>query len=285
MALNISKRNKAIILGTIYSVLSLAVAFSGTIAWFTARRNISVTAGGFSVEAEKGQEVELYFYKGNLNTDTGVYSGYETPAVSSFDEDFIRCDNDGYTSKEYKEGKTFPSDKKNHNTPVDTSRIWPGYSLTYALVFTPYKEAKYGLKLTSFSAKDSDTLIQNTEIPRSLAFAIDRFGYLGTKDDEPVYLTKDASLSLIDQFKSTPENPIKPDSKTPILPPSEEKLPTTEEKVLYFTIFFSDSKDTYYSLAEENDTEYYVKDENGNSNCYEGLTLSVTSFELTINEE
>ena len=56
--------------------------------------------------------------------------------------------------------------------------------------------------------------------------------------------------------------------------------------VVFFTIEFSNAKDTYYTYSsrDNNKNIYYYKDtENGSSNCYQLLSFSVTALSLFAN--
>lgn len=275
-------RKKSIVFGTTYSLLSLAVSFAGTYAWFSARRSVNVYASSFSVTKEKGQEAKLYFYKGNYNSKTKIYSGYsQAQAWTDFDSMFVPVDEDAYKSIRADDGKFYPC--TSINNPLNTSRIWPGYSLTYALVFTPCKKGSFGLDLTSFedtsSSKERYIHLGDSEIRLSLAYAIDRYGRLSGKEDGKDYLLS----SYQDRFNSTLENPIGNNQVTTIVTPVVlDDL--TMEKVLYFTIRFSNDKDTFYS--EEEETGLWVKNPDSltESNCYENLSFKASSFKMTIKE-
>ncbi len=279
-----TKTGKTIALATFYSVFSMVISFSGTYAWFQAKRSVSAYASSFTVTREKGQEAKLYFYRGNYNGKTKVYSGYDKETTwTDFDSMFVPVDEDAYKSIRAEDGELYPS--SDTNNPLNTSRIWPGYSLTYALVFTPYKKGNYGLTLTSFddsSKKESYiSLGEGKTARRSLSYAIDRYGSLSDKESGEAYLSLS---SYQDRFDSVPENPIDPKKATTIVSPVLlDDL--SKEKVLYFTIRFSNDKSTFYSENEK--TGYWEKnpDSPSESNCYENLSFSATSFQMTITEE
>jgi hypothetical protein len=48
--------------------------------------------------------------------------------------------------------------------------------------------------------------------------------------------------------------------------------------VLFFTLEFSDDEDTFYTFNES--TNFYKKDTEGDSNCYENLNINGLVFKL-----
>ena len=91
--------------------------------------------------------------------------------------------------------------------------------------------------------------------------------------------TGDINWEVMDVFDYSETNvPTNPKEKLYVI----DNVPTNETgyyTVVFFTIEFSDSSDTYYRLDKE--TGKFIKDAvYGNSNCYEGLAISSLEFAI-----
>ena len=276
-----------IIGATATAVFSLASVFSATYAWFAS--NTSVTATGMSISAKGPDNIDFHLYylhhfgsgltrkDGNLNTAFNIYSGYySTTANPSF---------------------TYVDPNDSTTDPTNVQQLWPAHQLTYALVVTSGK-------FHNFILDDwAETRINNTNkisanVDVSLSWAINIYGAafeFSTIDENEQTIDEvgivnsgytsyvDPNLALTDVFDYAPiteshtSNPSMPVSIASSESGSE--LTANTIVVIYFSILFDNSASTFYSY-DEND-HFYHQDNNGDSNCYKGLSISRLSFVLS----
>ena len=280
------KTIRLITLNVMFVIFSLASAFTGTMAWFFANKNVETTATTFSIKALDGVQFDLYYLDhfvidqsatkdGNYDSVISAYSGYEIPAANpvfvpiTFENDEVVIDNTV------------------HNlNPMDIEHLWPAHRLTYAIAITEGTLSRF--TLSSWDEERDPAIITQVadeDVEISLSWAINIYGgayYVSstnsvTDDIATGFTSYVNDNTLVDKFTYSQTN-IAPETKAAIriLDSVSGAEEANKRVVLYFTIEFSDDDSTYYTYANP----YYVKDTLGNSNCYQGLSLNDLSFVL-----
>lgn len=300
----ISARLK-IVAATATVIFTLLTVFTSTIAWFSTKTSATVGGGSFTVKPVSGMQYDLYYLDhfdlnpgekdGNFNSEYDIFSGYEVAAGTPVFEP-IRFNDSGEVIDENDQ----VIDNPNLN-PTNISNLWPAHKLTYAIVIEG--ESRFNsFSLDSWVEQTNPNVItkdaQDQDVLISLTWAINMSG-IAYKVDETNEVTDDIATafayykvaSLSDRFgyRQTYNDP----SDEPVLPLGiadsivDQSSGSDFRQILFFSIEFDDSEDTYYKLSydEENDpnhlSPYYVKNIQGNSNCYKGLSLSDLVFKLS----
>lgn len=287
----ISARCK-IVAATATVIFTLLTAFTSTIAWFSTKTSVEVSGGTFTVKNTHGIQYDLYYLDhfvvnesnkdGNFNTVVNLHSGYEVSTANAvfnkinFDEDGNVIDNNQNVVS-------------NDLNPTNISHLWPAHKLTYAIVITSGTLNSFSLESwdeeTDEDVKTKDN--QNNDVLISLSWAINLYGaaYNVTK-------TNDEAADVASGFASNYRSAVLSDTFTysqaspaPLPKPAIEVVDSVSgvssdatRQILYFSIEFDDSSNTYYELDTEDD--YYTKSVDGNSNCYENLILKDLVFTL-----
>lgn len=275
----------SIVFSTSVVIFSLAAAFSGTIAWFNASKTASVSSGSFQVTAGENIQFDLYYLhhfdvdenttkKGNYNPDTNLFSGYEVAYANPV---FMKVnyDNEGHVTDLV--------------DPTNINHLWPAHRVTYAIVVTSGNLGSFSLgSWSEQTSPEVQTKIteESDPINISLSWATNMFGgaYYVTStntvtDDISTGFTsyKNDASAAVDKFPYSQTN-IAPQQKPSITIVNSVTGESGENKrvILYFSVEFSNDSSTFYSYQNP----YYVKDVNGNSNCYESLRLTSLNFKL-----
>lgn len=265
-------------IATSVSIFSLLSCFTGVYAWFSINQSVSVEGASFKVVVPDQLEYELYYLNtfedgegntkyGNWNPTIGYFSGYQVDYADAL-----------FTEVVFDEGEV-----TNDPDPTNIDHLWPAHKLTFAFVITQSNMNK--LSLTSWTESDGTAKTSISQLVR-LSWAIDIYGVAysvldsgnNLNDVNSAYATYYAA-SKTDVFNysetNLAPNPVEPVDIVTSVPTNTENYRT----IVYFTIEFSNNNSTFYSLNES--TGFYVKDSvTGNSNCYEGLSL--TNLEFTI---
>ena len=238
--------------------LTLFTLVSSTLAWFTTMRNVEVTTDGFQVTLPPSQKAELYFLSCNYNQTLGLYSGYEVKNLTDEEKtQFVNVDTDKTSS------------------PTSTSNLWPDSTLTYALVFTPYRTGEFSFNIASWVSPESDTKKVSENKGIRLSWTIGIYTAL-EKHSSDFSEARHCLDSVNDRFSSSDGEEETQNQKLITF----DAKNTTDEIALYFSIRFKDDKNAYYSYDEN--SGFYTKDPNSvlESNCYENLSFTAERFEL-----
>ncbi len=266
-----SKKGFTVIVSACSIFLIIASSISATFAWFTAKRNVDVLASGFEVTLPPHQEASFYYLNANYNTNLNEYSGYEVQKLSD----------------KAKSGYTKIEDATTTQKPTSTQYIWPNHQLTYAIVFAPYKTGNYTFRLNAWSEDVSKTkIVKDKNVGLRLSYAIDMYAQIYDYD-ESFSKSKDflSDSTLQSKFTSTPDQVA--EQKIDFF--SEKIEDTSNAKVIFFTVLFSNASSTFYEkdsssigTDSSSNVEYYVQKNSSTeeSNCYEGLKFNVEKFEL-----
>lgn len=290
---NISKKTRTkikIASATATAIFSLASAFAGTYAWFSNNTQVNVSGASITVKALEGIEFNLYYldyfgikngagYKdGNYDTVARAFAGYELPIANpvfkkiNFDVDGNVIDDPDYDLN-----------------PTSINHLWPAHKLTYAIELTSGTLNFFNLdSWGEITSPDSLTVIDNEDVEIRLSWAIDIYGgayYVTNTGDENVLADISAGFTsyvndntVEDKFLYSETN-IAPAEKPSISVVDSISGDSGDSKrvILYFSVEFSNDSSTYYLY----NSPYYVKDELGNSNCYQNLSLTGLSFKLS----
>lgn len=286
----ISTRLK-IVAATATVIFTLATVFTSTIAWFSTKTSAEVSGATFTVKNVSGLEYDLYYLDhfvvnesnkdGNLNTTFDIHSGYEVGYSNAVFNKINFDDNGNVIDDE----DNIVSDDLN---PTNISHLWPAHKLTYAIVIKNGGISRFSLQSwdeeTDEDAKTKDN--QDNDVLISLSWAINLYGaaynIAKTNDVAADVATGYASYSgatLSDTFNYSQASPAPaPKPAINVINSVSGESSDATRQILYFSIEFDDSSDTYYEL-DENDS-YYTKSVYGNSNCYENLILKDLVFML-----
>lgn len=246
------------------SLLSLSSGITGTLAWFTANRKVSVEAGSFEVTTPEGQDADLYYHTLNYNQTLKKYAGFEKASLT---DDNYSC---------FKK----VTDSNTDSSPTNTSYLWPNFQLSYALVFKPIRTGTYTFKLKSWKSEESKDKLVEEGKGIKLSWAIKMYAYADKVEDD-----KNLFSSAESYFKSTNTDDFfkdKDDETKEQSGQTYEVSDTSKFVVVYFSIEFSNDSSTYY---EKNETDVYWCQKNDSSTqsmCYENLTFNVQKFVLDI---
>ena len=273
----------AIVVATAVTIFTLFSCFTGVYAWFSANQSVSVSGMSFSVVVPDSLEYELYYLRsftdtesvtrnGNYNSTTSVFSGYQTDYE---DATFYKVNfSDGAVSD-------VPD-------PTNISHLWPAHKLTFAFVITSSSMNK--LSLTDWS-ETTGTATTSDDNLVCLSWAIDVYGkaYSVLKSgDNPSDTLADVATGYEDYFEENSLVDVFDYSEDDPAPSPREELDIVStvpanasgyRTIVYFTIEFSNASTTFYRL-NEGTGKYDYDPVTGNSNCYEGLSL--TNLEFTI---
>lgn len=269
------------------AVFSLASAFAGTYAWFAANSNVSASNMQITIKAPDEIKFELYYldyfgvknessYKdGNYDTTINQFAGYE-----------VAASNPVFTKIEYDNEGNVLDDSEHDSNPTSINHLWPAHKLTYAIVITNGSLKEF--ILDSWGENTNPNIKVDADTNVSLSWAINIYGGAYSVSDSGNIINDLATGfssynghvldgTITDKFGYS-ENQPAPSVKTPINVVDSVYGSNSEQShvILYFSIEFSDDEETYYSF----ENPYYVKDEDGNSNCYEKLSLTSLSFKL-----
>ena len=287
----ISTRLK-IVAATATVIFTLATVFTSTIAWFSTKTSVEVSGGTFTVQNVSGLEYDLYYLDhfvvnesnkdGNFNTTCNIHSGYEVAASNpvfykvNFDDDGHVIDNEQNIVSEELD-------------PTNISHLWPAHKLTYAIVIKNGSVGRFSLQSwdeeTDEDTKTKDNL--DNDVLISLSWAINLYGasYSITKTndvaaDVATGFATYTGATLSDTFNYSQASPAPlPRQAINVINNASGESGELTRQILYFSIEFDDSSDTYYEL-DTNDS-YYTKSVYGNSNCYENLILKDLVFMLS----
>ena len=262
------------------AVFTLFSAFTATYAWFASNSSVTATGMQISVMTPPDVNFELFYLSsftdgnsdtqdGNLNTTTNINSGYE---VDYQNATFTEIDMDNLPTP----------------NPTDIQHLWPAHKLTFAVTIDSGEANKLSLTDWTETAGTVGTPKVSAEQYVRLSWAIDIYGaaYSVTAtnskatDIATAYRTSYFGAAKTDVFNYSQSN-LAPTSDKPELDVvgSIPSISAGNRVIVFFTVEFSNASSTYYRY--DTATDYYVLDSvNGNSNCYESLSLTGLSFAI-----
>lgn len=262
------------------AVFTLFSAFTATYAWFASNSSVTATGMQISVMTPPDVNFELFYLSsftdsnsdtqdGNLNTTTNINSGYE---VEYQNATFTEIDMDNLPTP----------------NPTDIQHLWPAHKLTFAVTIDSGEASKLSLTDWTETAGTVGTPKVSAEQYVRLSWAIDIYGaaYSVTAtnskatDIATAYRTSYFGAAKTDVFNYSQSN-LAPTSDKPELDVvgSIPSISAGNRVIVFFTVEFSNASSTYYRY--DTATDYYVLDSaNGNSNCYESLSLTGLSFAI-----
>lgn len=260
------KSSYTIVTSLLLSVSILLVAVTGTMAWFTSNRKVSVEAGSFEVTVPDGQDAELYYHSLNYNSTLKAYSGFEKSSLN----------NENYKKFSLVDGSNTPS-------PTTTQYLWPNFQLTYAFVFTPKRTGNYSFSIKSWSSEESKDKFVSDGKGIRLSWAIRMYAYIC--EDDTTF--SKAETYFTDYQKKSFFSSLATDTSDTMIQGRTSDLSytvndTSKSVVVYFSVEFSNDSSTYY---EKNETTAFWSQSNtasSQSACYENLTFKAEKFEVDI---
>lgn len=304
----ISARLK-IVSATATVIFTLATAFTSTIAWFSTKTSVEVSGGSFTVQATGGIDYELYYLDhfvdnqankpGNYSSVIDSYCGYQVASGTPV-----------FYLAEYDDDGVFVGVKDNSDNyvvgagnPTDISNLWPAHKLTYALVIETGTLKGFSLEdwdettnenvITVVEEVENEQVVER-EVEISLSWAINLYGaaYNDINKTNDVYAdvangfaAKQTYINALTDIFGYNQDLRADDPRDPtVFFDSAAPAIDNKRQIIYFSIEFDNDEETYYSIDEDYEDATktcYVKDEEGNSNCYENLHLMDLVFKLS----
>ena len=297
MKLELNKfKLKQVLLSAFVLLISFGAAATATFAWFTVNRNANLGNSNISID----QSIETYklkYYEGNYTTEDGErkYTGYQDYGKIS------SC-----TYSDFKEMSDDAPELWNIRDMFPDTRYTFAFELTISsgsqisragLAITEYKSTN-----TTATSNPADALTMYKVNPNNteevlggiyLSEAINIYAAGMLKEDDTSMNTP--SLNFLNGFELDRSSPLRDKfdesgdgsnfNGVDLAYVNDSSL-SGKTIVVFFTIEFSNAKDTYYTYSsrDNNKNIYYYKDtENGSSNCYQLLSFSVTALSLFAN--
>lgn len=279
---------RKIVLPIVFSALAIASLSVTTYAWFSTQR--TATIGVWQMHVQKGITNQVKYFSRNFDTPSSSFAGYpdlrlngsnpsSAVTVSSYASDFI----------------TVPGGKFSAHGPLDISHLTPGYCHTFSFEITSNTSRDIPVEVSaSFLSPESTTkrIYDGGETTSgiTLGSAIDIYtkGYVLSNDD--VANTAYANNFVKDYMKGLPEDRFTYNDVRDTSGPSRLLyggiIPANTSFLLFITLEFTDLPETYYAYQSTNGNySYYTRSTSGNSDCYQGLTFSLTDIFVTNPEE
>lgn len=296
MKLELNKfKLKQVLLSAFVLLISFGAAATATFAWFTVNRNANLGNSNISID-QSVEDYTLKYYKGNYTTEDGntKYTGYQDYAkISSctYSTDFIEMSDSA--PELWNITDMFPDTR---------------YTFAFELIISSGSQiSRAGLAITKYTstnstAVDKDPLTMYKVNQKTgdvlggiyLSEAINIYADGMLKEDNTSMNTaslnflhgfelKNESSSLTDRFTESGDG--KNFKGVDLASVTDDSSLSGKTIVVFFTIEFSNAKDTYYTYSHRSGNNiYYYKDTvNGSSNCYQLLSFSVTALSLFAN--
>lgn len=238
------------------SIFLIGSLTTASYAWFVSRNKATVQVTNLTI-ADVYSDYIIYEYTENNDTH-----GYRDPLTTyDFSEHFEPLAQDASLS---------------------ASALYPGQSLTYCLELTPIANSvatTFTFQVQKYSCARSENALVEGEVETiTLAYAIEiraaaytcLESQLDAKEEE--FFTDD----LDDRFNHGAED---------ITDIVSGDFNSSLKSYIFFTITFSDDPGTYFaaSSGESGGNSYnYVKDDDGNSNIYEGMDFTITAIHVEV---
>ncbi len=269
--MKLKKRYLVLALNLCMVVFSVFVLTISSFAWFIANRNTNLTYNSISVGS--GLSIKAKYYKYNFKDgDTSKkYCGY-TSTTS------------GIESVNYETDFAEPT-KELTNTLFNIANSAPQFRYTFAIEvisnFTYEKLIKFNLSnFISLPSKTEFDLYKKSGICLASAISITGTSFTySTAENASTFATNFInSTSHVNSFN------FDLDEKGPYEISNSLIFPytaVTNTVVFLFTIGYSDSESTYYSeYSTDNNITNYVKNVNGNSTAYSGLSFEIKELSI-----
>ena len=273
---------------TAVTIFTLASTFSATYAWFESSKVARVTSGSFSVVGPDQVSFDIYYLSSFTDTESHTRYGNYNPSITSFSGYEVEYEDATFTKINYVNDLV-----TNNPNPTDVRHLWPAHKLTFAIMVTSNTVSKLSL---SNWGETTGTAITEDSAHVCLAWAIDVYGMAysvqstGNTDQKIAadiatgyasYYDDVIHGDYTDVFGYSEDEPAAESPNPKEVLDVVDTIPTNSSgyrTIVYFTIEFSNDESTFYRYDEDND--YYIKSTLGNSNCYEGLSLSSMEFTL-----
>ena len=299
MKLELNKfKLKQVLLSAFVLLISFGAAATATFAWFTVNRNANLGNSNISID-QSIESYKLKYYEGNYTTEDGKkkYTGYQDYGkISScnYDAEFVEMNDSA--PELWNITDMFPDTRY---TFAFELKISSGSQISRAgLAITEYKSTN-----TTATLDPADALTMYKVNPNNheevlggiyLSEAINIYAAGMLKQDNKMDA---AALNFLNGFElgnrnSTLDDKFKESGDgnnfngVDLAFVTDDSSLSGKTIVVFFTIEFSNAKDTYYTYSsrDNNKNIYYYKDtENGSSNCYQLLSFSVTALSLFAN--
>ena len=298
MKLELNKfKLKQVLLSAFVLLISFGAAATATFAWFTVNRNANLGNSNISID-QSIESYKLKYYEGNYTTEDGKkkYTGYQ---------DYGKISSCNYATEFVEMNDSAPELWNITDMFPDTRytfafelKISSGSQISRAgLAITEYKSTN-----TTATSNPADALTMYKVNPNNteevlggiyLSEAINIYAGGMLKQDNEMDA---AALNFLNGFElgnrnSTLDDKFKESGDgtgfdgVDLASVTDDSSLSGKTIVVFFTIEFSNAKDTYYTYSRRsgNNIYYYKDTENGSSNCYQLLSFSVTALSLFAN--
>ena len=268
------KAKASLIASVVIGLLAVSTAGVSTYAWFTAQINVNVsssTSDSSSITVSRPDDLtgECLEYMGNTSNGyltKGSETRFATVSASSFGT---------------------------------ISNLKPGYKASYLMKVKG--ATAYKLTLTGFTpGSDSNLHIiggspnySDTNVRISAAHGINIYCKSYTTENHANYLgwvedTAELNSSTYDKFKYNGS------MTSAVLNDDATATSASSFAYIYFTVTFDDHSPSFYTEYDKagtgakplgydgSGTRYFLQDDNGNSNCFKGLSFRITSLQIDI---
>ena len=299
MKLELNKfKLKQVLLSAFVLLISFGAAATATFAWFTVNRNANIGNSNISID-ESVETYKLMYYEGNYTTEDGKrkYTGYQ---------DYGKISSCSYANDFVEMSDSAPKELWNITDMFPDTRYTFAFELTISsgsqisragLAITEYKSTN-----TTATSNPADALTMYKVNPNKpeevlggiyLSEAINIYAAGMLKQDNKMdaaalnflngFELGNRNFTLDDKFKESGDG--KNFNGVDLASVTDDSSLSGKTIVVFFTIEFSNAKDTYYTYSHRsgNNIYYYKDTENGSSNCYQLLSFSVTALSLFAN--
>lgn len=287
-----------LIYATVVSLICVMSASISTFAWFQAEANVQIKTKSASttitVSNNAGTAYNFYAYNGN-----GI-TGYSNKNV--FHDSTDEADGDF----------TLITDS-NKTSLTNTSDLFPGESALFAIELTGLSASTYSLDLSLKSASSQTvasktsnakhryarSAIGDSDVEVNIAWAMDVVACGSNSADyyhsSPVFGSDSFEYGFSHSAKGTSVSSYIDGGKS--MYSNGSASPSSGNFYIFYKLVFSNESSTWYTEKESNystspeyplvsrNTRYFLLDtDNGNSNCFAGLSFQMTELGLNITE-
>ena len=267
-------------------LFAITTAGVSTYAWFQANANVTINAESTSTTI-------------TVSAPDDILIG--TPHLYQYNGNFYSSDEENITFTEGDDPDEFTEIEAEDE--VSTTDMYPGQKATYCIVVGSSGRKISGGSLT-LGSDTSYSIAKPEDSPESKHFYV----YTGGSESSPttpvnkdsvlfrdaIFLKGGVTTSASTEYNDdvTTDSDYSPTNGMELCSIS---FVDVETLYFYFTVLFSDDPTTYYQeyvtspsikptyeKRPNSGDRYFYKTENGNSNCYEGWTFTLTKLTVSI---
>ena len=286
------KAKASLITSVVIGLLAVCTAGVSTYAWFQANASATISASesSTSITVTKPDQLVYEYYYYNSNSTNGYKTG------------------DSYTAFTGAGGAFTLISSTTTTAYTSVSNLWPGYKMSFCVKVTTDKAFKLTLAnsavtkgvLSSSTGYRYLYTTSTTTDDIDLARAIHIYADISTSNEKATFDnfisgkdTESADLTNKYEYSKISAGTISLSTGLSTLIDQESALESTTYYI-YYTVEFSNDSTTYYREVDKDGVTQYVPKAdstsvkryfiydptNGNSNCYAGLSFSISELVL-----